>query len=53
MSCQKPPPGQHSQDEVIIEFAARLEEHSPEYHYDHSNIQKSNIKPESLNLHKL
>ena len=35
-SCQKTYNDAHTKDEVIIEFAARLEEQSPKYQYDHS-----------------
>lgn len=36
ISCQKKYTDDHTQDEVIVEFAARLEEQSPQYQYDHS-----------------
>ena len=38
-SCQKKYKDNHTKDEVIIEFAARLEEHSPKYQYDHSQVK--------------
>ena len=40
-SCQKKYNDQHTKDEVIIEFAARLEEYSSKYQYDHTKIPQS------------
>ena len=36
ISCQRKYNDAHTIDEVIIEFAARLEEQSPKYQYDHT-----------------
>lgn len=44
LSCQKKHSDDRSQDEVIIEFAARLEEHSPEYQYDHTEKSQPVLK---------
>lgn len=45
ISCQKKNLDDRSRDEVLIEFATRLEEHSPEYQYDHS--QKPHPAPKN------
>ena len=39
ISCQRKYSDIHSQDEVIVEFAARLEDQSPKYRYDHAPTQ--------------
>jgi hypothetical protein len=44
-SCQKNYSDNHTKDEVIIEFAARLEEQSPHYQYDHTQHLQLNKKP--------
>jgi len=44
ISCQKRRLDSHSRDEVIIEFAARLEEQMPNYHSINDQEKKLPVK---------